>query len=366
MKRSRVILLAALFLPGCASWHRLQPGQTDTGLALDVRATAPEAARREAVDAVLPLLLVDGAGSRRKEVLDKLIYAHLKRYVGRLRVVRGRGCVVEVLPDALAPVLLEAGLSRPRGYSSGQEKVLVALGVPGRVYGPMDFTSGDALRLALFGAGVFVRDLRDPFDPANKDKDRQVILSDTQTVVAAALGGWGWVVAGHTVAAAGRDGSSGMYRAAARLDARLYDVEAAGTPTLFSAYDEAVDVSTSAAVGRALEGAGQKAATEVQAQIKSRRAGRSNVAFMLAGPKDPSRLRSLLTMLRGVPGVDGAALYKWNGPYDSIDVWAYVQGLSPEDLVARVIKADPSLTVVGIDSELREVFLQPPMPGIDN
>lgn len=366
MRRSGVFLLAALFLPGCASWHRLQPGQTDAGLALAVRATTPAAARREAVDAVLPLLLVDGAGTHREEVLDKLIYAHLKRYVGRLRVVRGRGCIVEVLPDALAPVLLDAGLSRPSGYASGQEKVLVALGVPGSTYGPLDFTSGDALRLALFGAGVFVRDLRDPFDPANKDKDRQVILSDTQTVAAAALGGWGWVVAGHTVAAAGRGASSGMYHAAARLDARLFDVEASSAPTLFSSYAEAVDVSTSAAVGRALEGAGQKAAAEVQAQIKSRRAGRSNVAFMLAGPKDPHRLRALLATLRGVPGVDGAALYKWNGPYDSIDVWAYAQGLSPEDLVARVLHADPSLTVVGIDSEEREVFLQPPMPGMDN
>ena len=40
------------------------------------------------------------------------------------------------------------------------------------------------------------------------------------------------------MAAAGRDASSGMYRAAARLDARLYDVEAAGSPTIFSSYDE--------------------------------------------------------------------------------------------------------------------------------
>jgi hypothetical protein len=66
-----------------------------------------------------------------------------------------------------------------------------------------------------------------------------------------------------------------------------------------------------------------------------------------------------------VPGVDGATLYSWNGPYESVDVWAYVHALTPEDLVARLMHADPSLNITGIDSELREVFIEAPLPGID-
>jgi hypothetical protein len=71
-------------------------------------------------------------------------------------------------------------------------------------------------------------------------------------------------------------------------------------------------------------------------------------------------------MLRRVEGVDGAALYAWNGPYDSVDVWAFVKGLRPEDLVARIIHDDPTINVVGIDTERREVFIEPPMPGMQS
>ncbi len=365
MKRTAVVLSLAASCAACASWHRLEPGQTDRGLAISVREQEPAAARRAAVDAMLPLMLVDGSVPDRRKLLDKLVYSHLGRYTGRLRRVRGRGCIVEVVPDALAPVLVDAGLSRPRGYPSGQDKVLVALGVAGRPYGGADFAAGDALRLALFAAGIFTRDLRDPFDPANNDKDRRVILADTTTVAEAATGGWGWIVTGHAVAAVDLSAQTGTAKGAARLDARLFDASASTAPYAFSTYDEEVDVSTKAALSRALEQVGQKASTEVQARVRAARAGRNHVAFMLAGPKDPERVRSLLSTLRRTPGVDGAALYKWNGPYDSVDIWAYARGLTAEDLVARVLRVDPSLNFVGIDSELREVFIEAPMPGMD-
>jgi hypothetical protein len=365
MRKSAVVLLAALLASGCASWHRLRPGQTDKGLALRVNSRDPEAAHREAVETVLPLFLADAARPRTREILDKAVFAHLKEFVGRERLPRRGLCVVEVLPDALAPVLLETDLARPRGYASGQEKVLVALGRPGRGATPADLAVADALRLALFGAGIQARDLHDAFDPATKDKDRLVVLPEAETVAGAVSGGWSWVVTGRAAATVGPDVSGSIFRGEARLDGRFFEMGFSTAPVEFDVEENAVDVSTGGAANLALEQVGQKAASEIKARIASRREGRTNVAFMMPGPKSVERVRALLAVLRRVPGVDGATLYKWNGPYESVDVWAYVHGLSPEDLVARLIRVDPSLNITGIDSELREVFIEPPMPGIE-
>jgi hypothetical protein len=364
MKKSAVVVLAAL-LSGCASWHRLRPGQTETGLAVRVSAHSPEAARREAVETVLPLFLADPARPRTREILDREVFAHLKDFVGRERLPRHGLSVVEVLPDKLAPVLLESGLARPRGYASGQEKVLVALGAPGRPVSQADLVVGDALRLGLFGAGIHVRDLHDAFDPATEKKEGLVVLTEAQTLSAAARGGWSWVATGAVAGTVGRDVTASIFRGDARLDGRFFELGFSSEPIDISIEESAVDVSTGGAFNLALEQVGQKAATRIQGLITARRDGRTNVAFLLPGPKSVERIRALLAILRSVPGVDGATLYSWNGPYESVDVWAYVHALTPEDLVARLMHADPSLNITGIDSELREVFIEAPLPGID-
>jgi hypothetical protein len=365
MKKSAAALLIAVLASGCASWHRLRPGQTETGLALRVSSHEPQAARREAVETVLPLFLADATRPHTKEILDREVFARLNEFVGRERLPRHGMAVVEVLPDKLAPVLLASGLARPREYASGQEKVLVALGRADRGLSPAELVVGDAMRMALFGAGLQARDLHDAFDPATKDKDRLVVLPENVTVAAAARGGWSWVETGSVVGAVGRDVSAAIFRGEARLDGRFYELGFSSAPYEFSIEESAVDVSTGGAFNLALEQVGQKAATRIQERIAERRDGRTNIAFMLPGPKSVERIRGLLAVLRRVPGVEGATLYAWNGPYESVDVWAYVHGLTPEDLVARLMHADPSLNVTGIDSELREIFIEAPMPGLE-
>jgi len=365
MRKTAFVLLAVLSASGCASWHRLQPGPTETGLAIRVNAHAPEAARREAIETFLPLYLSDVTRPHSRETLDRLVFKHLKEFVGRERLPRTGLAVVEVLPDKLAPVLVETDLVRPPGYASGQEKVLVALGSQDRPLSAGDLVVGDTLRLALFGAGIQARDLHDAFDPATKDKDRLKVLPEPETVVAAERGGWGWVVAGSAEGAVGRETGTAAYRGTARFSGRFYEIGYSSVPVEFSLVESAVDVSTSAAYESALEQVAQKAAGQIKARIQSRRDGRTNVAFMLQGPKSVSRIRSLLAVLRRVPGVEGATLYAWNGPYDSVDVWAFVHGLSPEELVARLMHAAPSLNITGIDSELREVFIEGPLPGVE-
>jgi len=360
MKRFLPAAVAVLLSCGCAS---LKPGQTDDGLAVRVSTIDRQAARREAIESVLPLFL-DRPRPGASETLERLVFSRTGDYVGRERLKKRREPIVEILLDRLAPVLQKSDLVRPPGYLSGQEKVLIALGSPGLAPSAAEITVGDAMRLALFGADIMARDLRDPFDPATRDKERVTVLADTVTVPAAIRGGFDWIVTGSVSGTAGPDKDSDMSRAAARLDARFYEVHFSSTPLDLSIAETAVDVSTGAAYSRALEQAGQSTADKIKGLIAERRAGRTNVAFLMPGPKSPERIRTLLTLLRRVPGVDGATLYAWSGPYDSVDVWAFVHGLSPEDLVARILQKDEKFNVVGIDTERREVFIEPPMPGM--
>jgi hypothetical protein len=360
MRNFLVAALAAVLASGCAS---LNPGPTKKGLAVRVSSRTRPAARREALAGVLPLFFPDGVAENAAR-LDRLVLSRAGDFTGRERLGGRRPPVVEVLIDELAAVLMKEGLARPAGYVTGQERILIALGPSGRAPTKADLVVGSALRVALFGRNYVARDLHDPTDMANSDKDieRYKVLIETQTVAIAA-GGWDWAVTGAVSAAVVRAPTRGVYRAAAHLDGNFYELAYSSAPIAFGGDSAVVDVSTSAAADHALEQLGAEVAGGVARRIAQRRAGRESVAFLLPGPKDPARVRALIAALRRVPEVEGASLYQWNGPFDSMDVWAFVQGLTPEGLVAKLLADDPDLRVVGIDSEAHEVFLEAPLPG---
>lgn len=365
MRPQALIALAVLLAGGCASWHRLRPGPTPEGQAVRVSSHEPEAARREAIESLMPLFLTDEERSSAQERLQRVIFSRTRDFVGRKRLPKHGVRAVEVLLDKLSAALQASGIARPPGYVSGQEKVLIALGPPGVLPRLGEVVVGDALRLALFGRGIQARDLRDPFDESNKDAEHFRLLVETETVAAAARGGWDWVVAGDISSGVGREPQSRTFRAAARLDGRFYELRFSSAPAAFESSASAVDVSTTASLTRALEQTGQAAAAQVQARIEKRRAGRTTVACLLPGAKDLGRVRALLSTLRGMPEVEGAVLYAWDGPFDSMSVWVFVHDLTPEGLVARLLHVDHELRVTGIDSEEREIFFEAPMEGME-
>jgi hypothetical protein len=362
MNRLLVAALCVLAASGCAS---LRPGPTEKGLAVRVSSRTRAAARREALASTLPLFFPDGIAPNPAR-LERYVLSRSGDFIGRERLGGKRPPVVEVLIDELAAVLMREGLARPPGYVTGQEKVLIALGPSGGAPRKTDLVVGSALRVALFGRNFLARDLHDPTDIANSDKDivRYAVLTETQTV-SIAWGYWDWAVTGSVLASIGAEPTRGVSRAVAHLDGRFYELNFSSAPIPFGADAEAVDVSTSAAVDRALEQLGTEVAGGVARRVAERRAGRESVAFMLAGAKDPARVRSLIAALRKVPGVEGASLYQWNGPFDSMDVWAFVQGLTPESLAAKLLGDNPDLRIIGIDSEAHEIFLEAPMSGME-
>jgi len=350
--RSLLFLPAIVLAASSCAWRRLAPGPSGAGEIVRVSSRQPPAARRQAVEAMLPFFFSEQGRVEKAAALEETIFSHPERFTARERLSGRSEPVVEVRLDALASALEKARLLRPAGFASGPAKVLLALSEPDGGLGVG--LAADSLRRALISRGVSAADARDPLNPA-----RFKAKTADEAVAEAAAGGVDWLVLGRAGVAVEPDAPSGAWRASARLDMNLYATAGSTEPLAAAARGSVVDVSSSAALGRAFEQAGEEASALVASRVGKARAGRSEYSVLCLPPRDAVKLRALVSALRRIEGVQAAVLGAWSGPEDGALLRVFALGLSLEELGARLLRSDPSLRIVGVEPGSGLLTLEP-------
>jgi hypothetical protein len=355
-----VLLLAA----GCASAPR--PGPTLEGVALPVTAREKVGARRQAIESALPMFMTPAARREKSAAIDKAVFSvkKMKPFIGYLKVAKSGSGLAEVKLDPLSAALQRAGLIRPPGYSAGPQVVLLAMG--NRAVGPTSTErfSADALEVALFGRGIQAQDADDQLL-----KLEHPITAKTEegTVAQAAAGGWSWLATGGTSNVARHEVQSDSWRGRARFSLALYGVDASTTPARLDADGEALDVSSASAVTHAIEAAAQVAALRVEGLMTRKRVGRSTIAVMVSGYKDPAFINQVVGDLRGTEGIAGAALISWHGDDEMAVIHAYAVTMKAEELAAKLLMSDPKLRITAVETEDgRLTIAGPPIPASED
>lgn len=353
--RRAALSAVALLACACAS---LRAGPTPDGAAVRVSAREKAPARREAIEAVLPLFLTSAARREKSAALETAVFATADRFVGRSRIPKKKGgAVVEVRLDALSGALQKAGLVRPPGYETGPEPVLIAFG--DRAAGPdaAERLAADDFETALFALGIQAQDADDQLI-----KMKHALKAKTEAAAAAEAlaGGWAWLAAGRAEVAARREPESAAWRARARLSVALYGVAGSSGPARFDGNGEATDVSSFSALGHALEYAAQDAARLVDAEMARRRAGRATIAIFLSGRKETGFVLRVIQDLRRTPGVEGAALVAWSSLDEMPLLHAYAAGFGADLLTARLLRQDASLRIGSIETSDNRLTLEGP------
>jgi hypothetical protein len=345
----RRLFLAAALLSGCG-FRGLRPGATEDGLAISVAGSDPVYARRAALESVLGFYLSPQRRAASKDALDELL-ARPARFTGKEKLSGGSG-LVEVKLGALGAALDEAGLVRPPGFPKGPGRVLIVLSEPAGSLGAG--YAADALRRALAARGISAADAGDRLV---QNPSLRAPASPEELARRAFSSGVDYVLIGTAVAEAAPDAASGVFRAQALLDARLKaSFEDAGSPVDGSS--EGVDVSSAAALSKALEQAGDSAAGPASSAIAAARQGRSEVTVEARGNGGAGRMAGLITTLRGLSGVKGAALAAHRTEDGGALIKVFCEGIKADELAARLLRGDSTLAVIGIEPENGRVIVE--------
>lgn len=355
--RRAILPALALLAAACASAPR--PGPTKEGLAVAVPARDKAVARRQAVEAVLPLFLTPDARREKAAAVDKALFASpkkLKSLIGSLKVSK-TGATAEVKVDALSVALQRAGLVRPPGYFIGPEVILLALG--DRAVGPTgtEHFAADALETALFGRGLQAQDADDDL---LKLKHPITAKTEAGVVAQAAEGGWAGVVTGGVAEVARREVQSNSWRGRARYSIALYGLSGSTEPARLEGDGDALSVSSFSAVTDAIEAAAQDAAMRVEKVAARRHEGRETIGILVSGWKNAAFLKRLVGDLRRTEGVDGAALVAWRELDDMALLHAYAGSLTADALAAKLITLDPSLRITAVETEDQRLTVEGP------
>lgn len=343
----RMLALVALAASGCASWSGLVPGPTQKGIAVSVKAHEGTAARREAVESLLPLFVSDAARRANAAALEPVL-AKPGAAILRARTPKLGASVVEADVDLLSAALRKTGAVVPPGYETGSEFLLIAFG--DRATGPdrVEQFAADAFETALFGRGIQAKDADDTLSPI---QPKLTGRTEEEAVASAARGAWSWLAGGRAETYAVREPVTGGWKGGARLRVNLYSLGASTEPTRIETASDAIDVSSGAAVTRSLEQAAQMAAVRVDEQIGAARGGKATLAVLVSGRRDPVFLKRLIGDLRRAPGIAGAALVSWSAVESMPLIHAYSTGTKVDALAAQLLHADPSLHIDGIETE---------------
>jgi hypothetical protein len=330
------------FLSGCA-FGRLKPGYTKDGLIVPVSAPTVEQARRLAVEGALELFTAPGSTGSVK--LAETLGGRASEFTARERFKKGKG-VVELRFAKLMLAVEKEGLLRPAGFTSKEPHVLLLVSEP---QGILDLGVGpaaDAIRRGLSAYGMTGIDGRDSLNEfKTKGKDPAALAAG-----AARLGA-GWMVIAAASASAELDPVTGTWRGRASLVADLYEVGVAAPIAQSQSEASVLDTSSAAARGKALDNAGEETASKVAAAIKLARGGRSEGAILVVGGSDLGRLKGLLASVRSVEGVSGAYLGDWRGEDETVILRVCMTGLKIDGLAARLLRRDPSLTLLSVEAE---------------
>lgn len=340
MKRTFGVFLGSLLLGACA-FGRMKPGLTNEGAAVAVSAPTLDEARRLAVRGAIDLFIAPGSTASVK--MTEAFAARAADFTGRTRFKKGKG-VVEVRFVKFLLALDKEGLLRPAGFTSREPRVLLLVSEP---QGILDLGVGpaaDALRRGLSAYGMTAIDGRDSLNEfLAKGRDPASLLAGASRL------GADWMLVAAASASAELDPATRTWRGRATLVADQYEVKSA-TPVAQSQSDASVlDVSSAAARGKALDNAGEETAAKVAAEIKRALGGRTEGAIFVVGGSDLVRLKSLLAAVRGVEGVAGAYLGVWRGEDESVILRVFMTGIKIDDLAARLLRRDPSLTLLSVE-----------------
>lgn len=348
-------LCASVVLPllsGCG-FGRMKPGLTKEGAAIPVAALTLDEAKRVALREAFDLFLAPGSSVSVKAADD--LAARAGEFTGKTRFKKGKG-VVELRFGKILAELDKQGLLRPAGFASREARVLLLVSEP---QGILDFGVGpaaDALRRGLYAHGMTGIDGRDSLNEfMAKGKDPAALAAG-----AARLGA-DWLLVAAASASAELDPATRTWRGRASLVADQYQVKGA-VPVAQTQTDASVlDVSSAAARGKALDQVGEEAAAKVAAEITLSQRGRSEGAILVVGPGDLSRLKALLASVRGTEGVAGAYLGVWRGEEESVVLRVFLDGFKIDDMAARLLRRNPSLTFLSVEPESGRLAIE--LPG---
>lgn len=352
----RLLLLSCALLGAC-SFGRMKPGLTKEGAAFPVTAPTLDDARRSAVRDSLELFLPPGGPVYVKTMTE--FTGRAAELTGRARFKKGRG-LVEARFVKFLLALDKEGLLRPAGFPAREPRVLLLVSEP---QGILDLGVGpaaDALRRGLSAYGMTAIDGRDSLNEyLAKGKDPASLAAG-----AARLGA-DWMLVAAASASAELDPATRTWRGRATLIADQYEVRSA-TPVAQTQSDASVlDVSSSSARGKALDTAGEDAASRLAAAIKRSLGGRSEGAIFVVGGSNLPRLKTLLAAVRGLEGVSGAYLGVWRGEEESVILRVFMTGMKIDDLAARLLRRDPSLTLLSVEPETGRLAVELPPRGGD-
>jgi hypothetical protein len=341
---------AALILLACGCASAPRPGPTERGLAVTVPARDKAAARRQAVDSVLPLFLAPGARREKAPALEKAVFAPktIKAFIGYQKLSKKGAGLVEVKLDTLAAVLQGAGLIRPPGYNSGPEVLLLALGDRAVGPTPTERLAADELETALFARGIQAQDADDELRVLEHPITAK---TEAATVAQAAAGGWAGLVTGSAADVVRHDVPSDSWRGRARYSLSLYGVDRTTEPARIEADGDALNVSSFTAVADAIAAAATSAALRVEGVMARKHVGRATIGVLVTGYRDPVFLNRLVGDLRRTEGVEGAALISWRGEEQMVLIHAYATTLTAEALAAKLINFDPALRITAVETE---------------
>jgi hypothetical protein len=285
--------------------------------------------------------------------------ARAGEFTGRTRFKKGKG-IVELRFGKVLAALEERGLLRPAGFTSREPRVLLLVSEP---MGILDLGIGpaaDALRRGLSAHGMTAIDGRDHLNEfLAKGKDPAALAAG------AARSGADWMLVAAASASSELDAETRTWRGRASLVADQYEVRTAAPVAQTQTETTVLDVSSAAARGKALEQAGEETAAKVAAEIKRAQAGRSEGAIFVVGSGDLTRLKSLVASVRAAEGVKGAYLGVWRGEEESDVVRVFLAGLKVDDLAARLLRRNPSLTLLSVEPDLGRLAVELPGPRVD-
>lgn len=352
MKRPLSVFLASLLLGACA-FGRLRPGLTKEGAVIAVSATTLDEARRLAVRNAIDLFVAPGSTTAVKAADEFVLNA--SDYTGRTRFKKGKG-LIELRFAKFLLSLDKAGLLKPAGFASKEPHVLILVSEP---QGILDLGIGpaaDALRRGLSAHGMAGIDGRDSLNEfMSKGKDPAALAAG-----AARLGA-DWLLVAAASASAELDPVSRAWRGRAELLSEQYEVTSAIPVAQSQSEASVLDVSSSAARGKALDQVGEEAASKAAAVITRHRRGRSEGAIFVVGSSDLVQLTSLLADVRGIEGVAGAYLGIWRGDDANVILRVFMAGMKIDDLAARLLRRNPALTLLSVEAEIGRLDIE--MPG---
>jgi hypothetical protein len=169
-----------------------------------------------------------------------------------------------------------------------------------------------------------------------------------------------WVLYAGLAARPVPDGESGMWRAPAELYGEIWDTAGPTRKDALALEASAVDVSSIAAVVSVSERLGEDAAARLASFVGESRGTRSTAVVGVLGGQNPAALRRLLASLRRVEGVASAGVTAWRDRDGFLLIGVALTGMKVDGLAARLLREDPSITMLGVETEFSRLMLEAP------